>query len=308
MSQQTAPRPTVATRRMSVAFLGLGAMGEPMCHRLVAAPDEFDVTVFDVAPERTASLVAAGARAATSPAGAARDADVVVLAVRDGAQLESSVFGDDGLLSTLRPHGTVVLTSTVGPEVVRRTAERLAERGVALLDAPVSGGPGRAATGDLLVMVGAPDAVVARSRPVLDRIASTIAHVGPNPGDGQAMKAVNQLLCGVHIAAAAEAVALARGLGLDPRVALETLGKGAAASFMLADRGPRMIPADGWTGPVRSRLDIFVKDMAIVSEVARAAHVPTPLAGAAEQLYLIGERAGLGACDDSTVVTLLSGR
>jgi 3-hydroxyisobutyrate dehydrogenase len=125
-------------------------------------------------------------------------------------------------------------------------------------------------------MVGAPDDVLARCRPVLDRIASVVAHVGPQPGDGQAMKVVNQLLCGVHIAAAAEAIALARSLGLDPEVALGVLSEGAAASFMLADRGPRMIADHRSTGPVRSRLDIFVKDMGIVGQIARAAAMPTP--------------------------------
>ncbi len=307
MTQQIASRPdAVSTQRLAVAFLGLGAMGEPMCRCLTAASDDLEVTVFDIATERTAALAAAGACAAASPAEASRHADIVVLAVRDQEQLHASVFGDNGVMSTLRPGATIILTSTVGPDVVRETARRLAEQQVALLDAPVSGGPGRAAKGDLLVMVGAPDEVVARCRPVLDRIASTVAHVGPRPGDGQAMKAVNQLLCGVHIAAAAEAIALARSLGLDPQIALNVLGQGAAASFMLADRGPRMIPDEGWTGPVRSRLDIFVKDMAIVGEVARNAHMPTPVASAAEQLYLLAEQAGLGPRDDSSVVSLFS--
>jgi 3-hydroxyisobutyrate dehydrogenase len=307
MTNQIALHPhDTPAQQLGLAFIGLGAMGEPMCRCLVVASDDLEVTVYDIAAERIAGLVEAGARAAGSPAEASRDAGIVVLAVRDREQLNSSVFGEHGVMSTLRPGATIILTSTVGPDVVRDTARRLAERDIALLDAPVSGGPGRAATGDLLVMVGAPDDVVARCRPVLDRIASTVAHVGQRPGDGQAMKAVNQLLCGVHVAAAAEAVALARGLGLDPQVALDVLGQGAAASFMFADRGPRMIPVDGWTGPVRSRLDIFVKDMGIVTQVARSAHVPTPVASAAEQLYLLGERAGLGARDDSAVVTLLS--
>ncbi|MEU6350708.1 NAD-binding protein [Streptomyces sp. NPDC047072] len=132
--------------------------------------------------------------------------------------------------------------------------------------------------------------------------------VGPRPGDGQAMKAVNQLLAGVHIAAAAEAIALARGLGLDPGTVVESLKHGAAGSFMFADRGPRMVQAyeDGGEVEVKSRLDIFVKDMGIVTGIARNAHVPVPLAAAAEQLYLLGEGAGLAARDDSSVVTVLS--
>jgi 3-hydroxyisobutyrate dehydrogenase len=302
--QLTIDPTTTSTEGLSIAFLGLGAMGMPMCRCLLDGSN--DVIVYDVAADRCAALADDGARVASSPAEAARGADIVVLAVRDQAQLESSLFGGSGAASTMPRGGTVILTSTVGPEVARDAAERLATRGLFLLDAPVSGGPGRAARGDLLVMVGGANEVVEWSGPVLDRIASQVAHVGPRAGDGQAMKAVNQLLCGVHIAAAAEAVALAEGLGLDPSVALEVLGGGAAASFMLSDRGPRMLTVDDPSVPVRSRLDIFVKDMGIVSDIARSAGVPTPVAGAAEQLFRLGLRAGLGARDDSSVVTVLT--
>ena len=121
------------------------------------------------------------------------------------------------------------------------------------------------------------------------------------------MKTVNQLLCGVHIAAAAEALALARALGLDPAAALETLGAGAAASFMLGDRGPRMLQAyDEGGAEVRSRLDIFVKDMGIVTTAARGVGVSTPLAAAAEQVYLMGQAYGLAGRDDSSVITVLA--
>jgi len=121
------------------------------------------------------------------------------------------------------------------------------------------------------------------------------------------MKTVNQLLCGVHIAAAAEALALARALGLDPAAALETLGAGAAASFMLGDRGPRMLQAyDEGGAEVRSRLDIFVKDMGIVTSAARGVGVSTPVAAAAEQVYLMGQAYGLAGRDDSSVITVLA--
>jgi 3-hydroxyisobutyrate dehydrogenase len=303
MTEQLATRPGAAKpHQFTVAFLGLGAMGMPMSRRLV---DAHDVVVYDIDPNRRSELVKAGARSAASPADSARGADVVVLAVRNQQQLEASLFATDGAASTLRPGAIVVLTSTVGPDAARYAAEKLAELDVALLDAPVSGGPGRAEIGDLLIMVGGPSEVVEQCRPVLDRLASTVAHVGPRPGDGQAMKVVNQLLCGVHIAAAAEAVALARGLGLDAATALNVLGRGAAASFMLADRGPRMLTAEDPSGPVRSRLDLFVKDMGIVTEIARSVGIPTPVAGAAEQLYLLGQQAGLSARDDSSIVTVL---
>ena len=204
--------------------------------------------------------------------------------------------------------GIVVLTSTVGPDAARDLAASLAERSLELVDAPISGGPGRAGKGDLLIVVGAHGEPLERTRPVLEHLASTLTIVGERPGDGQAMKAINQLLAGVHIAAAAEAVALARGLGLDPEQVVHTLAAGAAGSFMLSDRGPRMLQAYGEGAEVRSRLDIFVKDMGIVTGIGRETQVPLPLAAAAHQLYLLGAAQGLGAQDDSTVVTVLSPR
>ena len=292
--------------RPRTAVIGLGAMGMPMARRLAG---ELAVSVYDIAADRRAAIAASeGARDAASPAEAARDADVVVLAVRDQVQVQGALFGANGAAEALRPGAVVILTSTVGPEAARSTAARLAEHGVMIVDAPVSGGPVRAGNGDLLIVVGAEDAALKTARPVLDLLSSTLTVVGPRPGDGQAMKAVNQLLAGVHIAAAAEAIALARGLGLDPGTVVESLKHGAAGSFMFADRGPRMVQTyeDGAEVEVRSRLDIFVKDMGIVTGIARDAHVPVPLAAAAEQLYLLGERAGLAARDDSSVVTVLS--
>ncbi|WP_320775987.1 NAD(P)-dependent oxidoreductase [Streptomyces sp. CRN 30] len=287
------------------AVIGLGAMGLPMATHLAA---HLPVTAFDISEERLAQLVTAGGTAASTPAEAAREADVVLLAVRDQAQVEAALFGTDGVADTLRPGAAVVLTSTVGPAAARATAARLAEQGVRTVDAPVSGGPVRAGAGDLLIVVGADDEALLQARPVLDLLASTLTVVGANPGDGQSLKAINQLLAGVHIAAAAEALALARGLGLDPATVVESLRHGAAGSFMFSDRGPRMVETyERDAAPeVKSRLDIFVKDMGIVTGIARDAHVPVPLASAAQQLYLLGEAAGLAAQDDSSVVTVLS--
>ncbi|KUO22081.1 NAD(P)-dependent oxidoreductase [Streptomyces dysideae] len=291
--------------RPHTAVIGLGAMGLPMATRLAA---HLPVTAYDISEPRLAQLAAAGGTPAATPAEAAREADVVLLAVRDQAQVDAALFGENGAALTLRPGTTVILTSTVGPDAARATAARLAERGALTVDAPVSGGPVRAGNGDLLIVVGAEDKALDLSRPVLDLLASTLTVVGPRPGDGQALKAINQLLAGVHIAAAAEAIALARGLGLDPATVVESLRHGAAGSFMFADRGPRMVEAyaSDQDPEVKSRLDIFVKDMGIVTGIAKSAHVPVPLAAAAEQLYLLGERSGLAAHDDSSIVTVLS--
>jgi 3-hydroxyisobutyrate dehydrogenase len=293
----------VSENRTNIAVIGLGAMGLPMATHLATA---FSVTGFDPFEPRRQLATERGIAAEATPEGASRNADIALLAVRDQSQAESAIFDKDGVLQSLRPGAPVILTSTIGPEAARGLADRLEDAGHPLVDAPISGGPVRAGNGDLLIVVGAtPDALTA-ARPVLDHLASTLTIVGQRPGDGQALKAINQLLAGVHIAAAAEAIALARGLELDPAVVISALSQGAAGSFMFSDRGPRMLQAYAGGAEVKSRVDIFVKDMGIVTSVGRACHVPLPLAAAAEQLYLIAEAAGLGAQDDSSVVTILS--
>jgi len=156
------------------------------------------------------------------------------------------------------------------------------------------------------IMVGAGPAALARGRSVLEALASTLTVAGPRVGDGQMLKTVNQLLCGVHTAAAAEALALAHALGLDLDSTLEVLGKGAAASFMLSDRGPRIAQQLTGSRPeLRSRLDVISKDMGIVARLAREVKVATPVAGAAGQLFLLGEALGFSAEDDSVIAIAL---
>lgn len=296
----TTPRPLDAT---TIAVLGLGAMGLPMATCL--APHAV-VRAYDPTPARAALAAELGVTAMASARAAAAGADVVLLAVRNYAQLDSALFGADGVAGELEAGAVVLLTSTVGIEPVRQVGDQLAAAGLHLVDAPVSGGPVRAGNGSLLITVGATDEAFAKVAPVLEVLAGTLKRMGPRPGDGQAMKTVNQLLCGVHIAAGAEALALARALGLDPVAALETLGAGAAESFMLGDRGPRMLQAYDGGADVRSRLDIFVKDMGIVTGAAKSVHLATPVAAAAEQLFLLGEAQGLAARDDSAVITVVA--
>ena len=289
-----------------IAVLGLGAMGLPMALRLAETAPVRGFDAVDAARRRAAEQGLDVRAAATD---AVAEADVVLLAVRNGAQLQDALLGEDGVAERLAPGAVVLLASTVGVDAVRATAAALEDRGIALVDAPLSGGPVRAREGDLLILVGgAPDAVD-RVRPVIDRLGSTVTVVGGHPGDGQALKTVNQLLCGVHIAAAAEALALADALGLDRRSALEALGRGAAGSFMLGNRGPRMLEAyDGDGAEVLSRLDIFVKDLGLVGDAARAAGLATPVAAAAEQLFLLGQAQGLAEADDSAVIRVVAPR
>ncbi|MFT8396703.1 NAD(P)-dependent oxidoreductase [Propionibacterium sp.] len=288
----------------TVAVLGLGAMGLPMSTWLQKS---FTVTGFDINPERTRLAAAEGVAPAISARKAATGADVILLAVRNPAQLQEVLFSGSGVATAMKPGATVLLTSTVGMDAVRGAAAELSEMGLGLVDAPVSGGAVRAGKGDLLVVVGAADDQWEATEDVLDAMASTLVRVGDAPGAGQAMKTVNQLLCGVHVAAAGEALALARSLGLDLEQTLSALMSGAAESFMLGDRGPRMLHAyDDEEVEVRSRLDIFVKDMGLVTSAAKSVGLSTPVAAAAEQSYIQGATRNLAARDDSSVITVVA--
>ncbi|MFC3300542.1 NAD(P)-dependent oxidoreductase [Arthrobacter agilis] len=296
----------MTSQHYTAAVLGLGAMGLPMARRLASG---LTVHGFDISAERVDLAEQAGVRPFGTAASAVDGADAVLLAVRNAEQLDTVLFGTDGIASALKPGAVVIMTSTVGVDAVVDVARRLADLGVELVDAPLSGGPVRAGEGDLLIVVGASAAARDTAAPVLDLLASTLTVVGDRPGDGQALKTVNQLLCGIHIAAAAEALALAHALGLDGEKTLEALQAGAAASFMLGNRGPRILQAwDEDGAEVLSRLDIFVKDLGIVTTAARAAALPTPLAAAAEQVFLQGQAQGRGALDDSAVVTVVAPR
>lgn len=293
------------TTAPTISVLGLGAMGLPMATHLSG---RFPVRGYGTNRERNQLATQAGLGVAPTAVEAARGSDLVLVAVRTHEQVQDLLFGRDGVALALTPGSAVLLTSTVGSEAAQQLDRRLTDLGVHLVDAPISGSPERAGRGDLLVTVGATEQGYAVAHPALEHLASTLVRVG-RPGDGQAMKTVNQLLCGVHIAAAAEALALADALGLDHDAVLRALGAGAAASFMLSDRGPLVIEALSGADPeVRSRLDLFVKDLGLVTHTARGAGLPTPVAAAAEGLYLLAQRQGLGSADASTVVRTLVGK
>jgi 3-hydroxyisobutyrate dehydrogenase-like beta-hydroxyacid dehydrogenase len=287
-----------------LAFVGLGAMGSPMAKRLVGAG--FELKVFDVLDERTHPLIELGAVSAANLGEAAEGTEVIVLMVANAEQAEGVLFGEGGAAESLPEGAAVVVMSTIGPEAVRQLADALAERGLRTLDAPVSGGVARAEKGDLLIMAGGPEDLFEALRPVLGAMGTSVAHCGPRVGDGQAVKLVNQLLCGVHIAAAAEALAYAEALDLDPRFVFETIRHGAANSFMLEDRGKRMLEEE--FVPPKSALDIFVKDMGLVRNAAEKRGFETPLSSAALELYLAGKVAGLGTEDDSGVIRVFRQR
>jgi len=284
-----------------VGWIGLGAMGAPMAACVARAGHA--IVAFAIDSSRAQALGGDGVEAAATVADAASGVDVLVLMVATPEQVDGVLFGEGDAAGALEPGATVMIMSTVGPAPVAAWAQRLP--GVDVVDAPVSGGVARAADGDLLIMVGGAEAVVERVRPLLDAMARSAPLVGPEPGDGQKVKLVNQLLCGVHIAAAAEGLAFAEAIGLDARACWEVIREGAAASFMLDDRGARMLD-DAFEDP-KSALDIFVKDMGLVTDAARQNAYPAPLATVAEQLYVAGRRAGLGRLDDSSLIKILRG-
>lgn len=279
-----------------VGFVGLGAMGMPMAQNLVKAG--FAVRGFDQRPGAAADLAAAGGGAAASAADAAAGADVLVLMVVNAAQAQAVLF-DAGALEALPTSACVILMATCPPQQVEALAARVLASGRRFLDAPVSGGTAGARAATLSIMVGGARETFEQVRPVLATLGDKLFHVGEQPGMGATLKTLNQLLCGVHLAAAAEAMALARRLGVDQDLAQQILGGSAAASWMLRDRGPRMLKSDP---PVTSAVDIFVKDLGIVLEAGAHARAPLPLAAIAHQLFLAVSGQGKCALDDSQVI------
>lgn len=282
---------------MNISFIGVGAIGLPMAKRLIP---HYPVTVFDLSAERVEELVKLGASSAESAAKAAAAADISIVMVATPAQLDQAVFTPGGVAEGLSPGSTLVVMSSVGIESVQTLASKLAGKGVKIIDAPVTGGVVRAISGELTILAAGDPADIETVRPVLQHLGINIAACGNNIGDGQAVKLVNQLLCSVHLAVAGEALAFAERLGLNPEAVLNTVGSGAASSFMLNDRGPRMLAQE--PGPVLSAIDIFVKDSTLVKEAAAKIGASVPILEEAAAKFQTVAAAGYGRLDDSAVI------
>jgi 3-hydroxyisobutyrate dehydrogenase len=285
---------TNATR--TVGFIGLGSMGLPMAKNLAARG--FAVRGFDVRPAAVHSLAEAGGARASTPADAAKGVDVLVLMVVNAAQAEQVLF-EGGALAALSQNGIVVLMATCPPAAVEAIAARVTEAGRRFVDAPVSGGAVGAQAATLTIMAAAPRATFEAVTPVMRAIGEKVFHVGERPGQGAMVKTVNQLLCGVHTAVAAEAFSLAGKVGVDLDVLLEIVSGSSASSWMLKDRGARMLQDDP---PVTSAVDIFVKDLGIVLEAGRDTKAALPLSALAHQMFLAVSGQGHGDLDDSQVI------
>lgn len=284
---------------MNVGWIGLGAMGLPMAS--VLSRGGYEVSAFDLDAAKVAQVVEAGALSVSLDQ-VGKNADLLFVMVATGAQLDSVLFGPGGVAKFMASGSVVIVTATVGVEVAVSCAERLGKLGIGLVDAPVSGGVARAEAGDLLFMVTGSDSNKAKAMPLILLMAREVADFGEIPGDAQKAKLVNQLLCGVHIAAAGEALAFAESLGLDANQCWSALRGGAATSFMFEDRGRRMV--EGPQEIVRSALGLFVKDLGLVTAEAAAHSLGTPLASAALGLFAQGRDEGHEREDDSVVIEI----
>jgi 2-hydroxy-3-oxopropionate reductase len=272
----------------SIGFIGLGVMGREMARHLVRAGHE--VRAYDMKTEAVEELASEGALAAASVAAATDGAEVVITMLPDTPQVEEVVLGPGGLLQNPPAGRLLVDMSTIAATATRRMAAQLAQAGIAMLDAPVSGGPTGAKAAKLSIMVGGPEDAVARARPVLEAMGTTIIHVGES-GAGQTVKACNQLICAMNLQAICEAFALGRAAGLDLEKLREVLLGGAASSWMLQNLGPLMLAKDASAG---FRIDLKLKDLRLAGELAFELGVPLPGTALATSLYLEARAHGEG--------------
>lgn len=289
--------------KLKVGVIGIGAMGMGVARNLLARG--YAVRVRDIRPEAEAEAAGAGATVCGSPAALARECDVVISLVVDQGETEAIVFGADGLAGALSPQAVYVMSSTVPPGYASDLGVRLAARGLAMLDAPVSGGPARAWAGTLSMMVSGSDAARARAESALAEVAAKRFVVGTAPGDGSKAKIVNNLLAGVNLAAAGEAMTLGMKLGLDPTLLAEVVSASSGASWIFGDRMPRVLTGD--YAP-RAATKILTKDLSIAAATAAEAGVPGPLATAARDVFAAAVADGHGEADDAAVIRYYAAR
>ena len=289
-----------AAARRTAGIVGVGNMGGGMAARLLERG--WRVRACDLVAAKVHALVARGADAAATPAEAARGAEVLIVCVVDAAQAGQVLFGDQGAAAALAPGLAVLLCPTIAPEDVERLAARLAERGLAAIDAPMSGGPARARDGSMSLMVACDAAVYAAQQVLLGDLSTKVFHVGPRPGDGARTKLVNNLLAAVNLAGAAEAMALAERLGLDAGRTLAVIEQSSGQSWIGADRMRRAIAGD--YEPL-AHVSLLHKDTGLALDVARTAGFEGPLGPAAHAVFERAMQAGMRDLDDAALFKLL---
>jgi putative dehydrogenase len=289
------------TEALSIGVVGLGSMGLGMARSLLKAGHK--VAGCDIAPTAVQRLAGEGGRAAIDPADAARGADVVVVVVVNAAQTEAVLFGRAGAASAMAEGGVIISSATMAPDRAREFASQAAGHGLLYLDAPISGGAAKAASGELTIMASGSPEAFARARPALDAMAAKVYELGDSAGIGASFKIVNQLLAGVHIAAACEAMTFAKQLGLDLDKVYEVITAAAGNSWMFENRVPHILEGD--YSP-KSAIEIFTKDLGIVSDIGRSEKFPLQLTGTALQMFLMTAAAGMSKDDDASVARMIA--
>lgn len=293
---------TPQTSPFPIGVIGLGAMGRGMAGSLRRAG--YAVHVADVRPEAVQAFVAEGGVGCSSPADMAQRCEVIVSVVVNAAQTEEVLFGPSGAAEAMRAGSLFVMCSTVDPNWSAALEGRLAERGLLYLDAPISGGAAKAASGQMTMMTAGRPEAYAKAGGALDAMAAKVYRLGDRAGNGSKVKIINQLLAGVHIAAAAEAMALGLREGVDAAALYEVITNSAGNSWMFENRMAHVLAGD-YT-PL-SAVDIFVKDLGLVLDTARATKFPLPLSATAHQMFMQASSAGHGREDDAAVIKIFPG-
>ena len=291
-----------AKSNCTVGLIGLGAMGNGMAQSLRRAG--YAPYVFDLRSEIAVAFAKDGGTACKSLAELGASCDVVVSVVVNASQTESVLFGTDGCAATMKPGSVFVMCSTVDPNWSVALEARLAALGILYIDAPISGGAAKAASGQMTMMTAGKPEAYAIAEPFLNAMAAKVYKLGDSAGAGSKVKIINQLLAGVHIAAAAEAMALGLREGVDPDALYEVITNSAGNSWMFENRMAHVLAAD-YT-PL-SAVDIFVKDLGIVLDMARATKFPLPLSSTAHQMFMQALTSGFAKEDDSAVIKIFPG-
>ena len=286
----------------TVGLIGLGAMGAGMAQSL--RKSGFALHVFDVRTDVARAFAQNGGMASASPADLAAQCDVVISVVVNAAQTEEVLFGESGCAQAMQPGSVFVMCSTVDPNWSIALEARLAKLDVLYLDAPISGGAAKAASGQMTMMTSGSAPAYAKVGTALDAMAAKVYKLGDKAGAGSKVKIINQLLAGVHIAVAAEAMALGLREGVDANALYEVITHSAGNSWMFENRMAHVLAAD-YT-PL-SAVDIFVKDLGLVLDMARASKFPLPLSSTAHQMFMQASTAGFAKEDDSAVIKIFPG-
>ena len=287
---------------VSIGVIGLGAMGRGMAASLRRAG--YHVHACDVRADAAQAFAAEGGSACATPAELAAHCGVVVSVVVNAAQTEEVLFGANGAAAAMLPGSVFVMCSTVDPNWSVALETRLADSGLLYLDAPISGGAAKAASGQMTMMSAGSPAAYAKAGGALDAMAAKVYRLGDRAGNGSKVKIINQLLAGVHIAAAAEAMALGLREGVDAAALYEVITHSAGNSWMFENRMAHVLAGD--YSPL-SAVDIFVKDLGLVLDTARASKFPLPLSATAHQMFMQASSAGFAGEDDSAVIKIFPG-